>query len=419
MKRKILLSLIVSIACLLALEIVLRQFVEPCKKCYGLLFGKELPPYKLIPDRSGKSREEKLNLWERVTVGGKRITVSDFWGRMRDDDLIGYTPEENSVSTNGWWQSNNFGARSSRPSTPEKEMNIERVLVFGDSNTQGVAIPEDETFVYFLNEKMENTEFLNFGVSGYSVGQAYLRYQNLKDKLEYDRVFLVIAPRPDLWREINVNRYLAEGWHGDFVYNSPIFVLEDGKLKFIHKPYRTAKEFQDDNRDSIEPRYRNFLKKYDYFYDKCKYDSEYILDDYIIFKLLKKFYCHFNWMNEWELKYQMDTSSDAVKITRAIIEAMSREAQSKGAKFSLVILPLNYDIKQYAENPGYKKSWDEMAAFICPGDFTCYDLMKDLQTVPVENLDTGYEYGGEHYGPKTNALIADFIIKNAFQAAMR
>ena len=393
----------------------MRQFVAPCQKCYGLLFNRELPPYKILPNRSKKSREDKLNEWVHVTVEGKKLTNSDFWGRMRDDGLIGYAPEENSISTNGWWQSNNFGARSRQPSSPNKQMNVERVLVFGDSNTQGVAIPENENFVYFLNEKIKNNEFLNFGVSGYSIGQAYLRYQALMDKLEFDRVFLVISPHQDLWREINVNRYLAEGWYGDYVYNSPIFVLEDGKLKYIHRPYRTVKEFQDDNRDSIKPRYRNHLKKYDYFYDKCRYDSEYILDDFIIFKLLKKFYCHFNLKNEMDLKYQMDTGSDAVKVTRAIIEEMSREVQSKGAQFSLIILPIKYNIEQYTENPAYKKSWDEMAAYICPTNATCYDLMKDFETVPLSNLDSGHEIKGDHYGPKTNALIADFIINDAFQ----
>ena len=108
----------------------------------------------------------------------------------------------------------------------------------------------------------------------------------------------------------------------------------------------------------------------------------------------------------------MDKDSEAMKVTKGIVEEMAQEAHSKRAQFSLIILPTIVDIKEYKENPSYKKSWDEMASYICSGKIVCYDLMEDFSRLPVETLDTGYD--GSHYGPKTNALIADFILKNAF-----
>jgi hypothetical protein len=108
----------------------------------------------------------------------------------------------------------------------------------------------------------------------------------------------------------------------------------------------------------------------------------------------------------------MDPHSEAQTVTKGIVDEMAREVQSKGAEFSLIILPTESDIRRYKTEDSYKKSWDEMSSFICSGGIVCSDLMEDFSQISIERLDTGYD--GTHYGPRTNALIADFIIKHAF-----
>lgn len=59
-----------------------------------------------------------------------------------------------------------------------------RVAAFGDSFVFGDYQPEHTIWTYFLEKSMGQLEVLNFGVSGYGLGQSYLRY--LKDGLRYN-----------------------------------------------------------------------------------------------------------------------------------------------------------------------------------------------------------------------------------------
>ena len=109
----------------------------------------------------------------------------------------------------------------------------------------------------------------------------------------------------------------------------------------------------------------------------------------------------------------MDPQSEAQTVIKGIVSEMAREVQSKDAKFSLIILPTESDIIEYQTEDSYKKSWDEMTAFICSDGIICYDLMEDFSQISTEQLDTGND--GTHYGPKTNALIANYIIKHLYK----
>jgi len=414
--KNILLSVTAIIVTLSFVEVGLRLFVKPSAYSYGVLFNRELPPLNLIPTdiipewESNKKRE----LFDFIVLNGKKIRFDDFFPILKDDPQLGFTVRENYVSTNGWRFSNNFGARSKEQLSPDKHVNHERVLFFGDSYIAGATVPHNETIINYLNEKMPNIEFVNFGVEGYSTGQAFLRFETLKDKLEFDRVFLVFVPNMDLWRDINVDRYIGGSWAGYYCYNIPVFVIEDGKLVLIPPPYGSLEELFADNRDSIRPRYREHLRKYDNYYSDM-YESVYMLDNFVVFKLLRKF------LNRVQFEYErvlgisqgvMDARSEAQTVTKGIIEEMDREVQSEGAKFALIILPTASDIRRYKTEDSYKKSWDEMTKFICSGEIVCYDFMDDLSRLDEEELDTGYD--GTHYGPTTNEQIADLIMEKSF-----
>lgn len=104
---------------------------------------------------------------------------------------------------------------------------------------------------------------------------------------------------------------------------------------------------------------RNHLKKYDAFYNECLYESSPSLLDYsIIYKLLKLKYCN----RFVVLRHKDDLlkhESEAMKITKMIIEEMGKEVKSKGANFAVIILPIKTEISDYRTNVAhYKKLWD-------------------------------------------------------------
>ena len=87
--------------------------------------AQERPPVKLIPYDRSPPKTDRDASYEGLVVDGDRISVGDIFGFHRDDPVLGYTPQENVVSLNGWWQSNNIGARKRRDTPPSVEISVD------------------------------------------------------------------------------------------------------------------------------------------------------------------------------------------------------------------------------------------------------------------------------------------------------
>lgn len=413
LKRRLLQVVISILVALMIAEVALRLLIQPS------IFTQE-PPLKIeftsreiiLFDQIMESDEIVLSRqkwYDGLIVDGEKITWGDLWGILKEDEMLGYTVKENSVSANAWWQSNNLGARSKAPTSYAKSPNRERILLFGDSNTQGSRLPGDETIDFYLNEGAPDSEVINFGIDGYSMAQSYLRFRTLKNKLEFDRVILIWVPGGDLKREINVSRFVGFGWAYNLSFIiQPRFVIENGELIRIPSPYKNLEDMVDDNRDTISSRLKKHLREYDSYYFPFWHEPIPILDDLLITKLIKReLYLRklkFVYINLWN-RY-----SEAVQITKKIFEEMAQEVEAEGGQFTVVILPNKWDI-YYTRLRGFKKKWKKMVNEVCSAGIQCIDLMKDFKKIPIESFDTGYD--GTHYGPKTNRLIADLIGKRA------
>src|SRR5262249_41625176 len=74
---------------------------------------------------------------------------------------------------------------------------MRRVVVIGDSFTEGLGMPHENTFVGLLNgagqKSARKTEFLNAGVSGYSAAVYYRKIRYLIDSgLQFDEVLVAV-----------------------------------------------------------------------------------------------------------------------------------------------------------------------------------------------------------------------------------
>lgn len=376
-----------------------------------MFIGRQLPPLNILPPDyqalTEDQRKEALYEWyNSLIVNDSKITRGDLWGVFREDTLIGYVPEENAVSSNDWWQSNSLGARARQNILRQQLPNKRRVLFFGDSFAQGSRVSQEETIQHYINTNALEIEAVNFGVDGYSMGQAYLRYTTLKDKLEYDHVLLLFVPSVDLWRDINVSREIGENWDVYMIY--PRFVIEHDRLKLISSPYRNLKELADDNREHIKPKLKQHLQKYEAFYFQSGYQSNALLDWSVIYRLYKAMLMKIE--RHMLLSNLKEPGSEAMQITKNIVAAMENEVRERGSGFSVVFLPTIQDIEDYSRNNVLKKRWQRMVSFICDPQINCIDLMGDFQKVPIQKLDRGYD--GGHYGPVSNRLIADFIMES-------
>jgi hypothetical protein len=87
--------------------------------------------------------------------------------------------------------------------TISKPADTLRVAILGCSLTEALQVPHDKTFASDLEKQLDKTlsaprkiEVINFGVSGYNLGQEYLRLHDFASKFSPDLV--IVAARPQL-----------------------------------------------------------------------------------------------------------------------------------------------------------------------------------------------------------------------------
>jgi lysophospholipase L1-like esterase len=154
---------------------------------------------------------------------------------LMPDPVTGYKLMPNKVITQrlegfGSFKTNSFGMQNDEISL-QKPADVLRIAVFGDSYIESLQVARDKNFMQILaqdlGEKLhKKVQVLNFGVSGYSVAQDYLRYKTLAKQFKPDLViqsFRVEESDKLLPRE---TRYLSlvrpvffVGPHGELVYD--------------------------------------------------------------------------------------------------------------------------------------------------------------------------------------------------------
>ena len=385
---------------LLMVEIAARLLVEPSTRSYGRFFGQELPPLELIPYDNSPGTTDRNAPFGDLVVDGRQISEGDLWGFHRDDPLLGYAPKEDTVSLNGWWQSNNIGARKRLDTPSAVAPGTTRLLVFGDSYAQATRVKQEQAWPALL--ETSRLETINLGVDGYGMAQSYLRYRQVKSRIEHDLVLLLFVPIKDLWRDVNTIRSLAKDW--DYYPVMPRFVLEQGELVLVKSPYDINSQVFEENSPVVSDRLMTHLRRYDRFFFEAEYRQPRLLGKLVLYKLPLRAYLT---LRKRALYGRLDSDSEAVQVTRRIFEAMAQEVDREGARFVLVYLPSRKDLKLLRSSSDYAANWKRIFTSTCNRGFPCIDLSPAFLDAPTQTLDTGYE--GSHYGARTSRLIADRV----------
>ena len=152
------------------------------------------------------------------------------------DDLLGWTVGRSRRSTDGLYLSSAEGIRSPRSDTAYADRRAAHlVAAVGDSFTFGLEVPFHESWGSRL-EKALGSEYtvLNFGVDGYGVDQAYLRYdRDVRPWRPALTVFGFIGH--DLYRSMVVYPFVSFPEWG-FPFSKPRFTLEAGTLQLLNAP---------------------------------------------------------------------------------------------------------------------------------------------------------------------------------------
>jgi len=155
---------------------------------------------------------------------------------MMPDRLLGWTVGPARRSKDGLDQSSMEGIRSVRVGVSFAERHSDRrVALVGDSFTFGLDVAYEDSWGSRLEELLgSGTQVLNFGVSGYGIDQAYLRYT--RDVRPWHARVVILGVFPgDLGRTMSLYPFIYLPG-SELPFAKPRFILKDGALSLINVP---------------------------------------------------------------------------------------------------------------------------------------------------------------------------------------
>lgn len=294
-----------------------------------------------------------------------------------------------------------------RPDATFSSMDRTCISTYGDSFTYGEEVDNRAAWAHFLSQDL-SCRVANYGVSGYGIDQAYLRFKNNAHD-EAPTVILGIY-QEGILRIVNQYRFFLNG--NDLLGFKPRFIMNDGQLQLIPIPI--------DSSSDLTHVFANPGKifMHEWFLPGSNDGQAYIRFPYttsIIHALLmKRVQNGLLGKPDWLEFYSPDHPSGAFLLMRKIIASFSDEAKRRGKQFKVMIFP---------STVGYQY-WDEQN--INPTQ-TLSDALTDMKvdyldlTPAIHSYLGGKDYCGlltnekgrcsGHYNEEGNRVVSSLVKK--------
>ncbi len=304
------------------------------------------------------------------------------------------------------YKSNSSGIRSSREYDSVPPAGVLRISTYGDSYTHGDDVSNDETWQAVMEKLDPSMEVLNFGVWGYGLDQALLRYQNEGAQYKPHVVFIGFMTR-DILRHVNNFRpFYSE--NSDIPLTKPRFSIEDDGLLLIPNP---ISELED---------YRRLLNKpsdvlpgigvNDYYYPKRYHSS--VFDFSPTVRLIRLIIGKLRGGNSHKMDFvadgYFDTSSEAYRITVQIFDRFYQEALKNDSIPIILIFPTVGDMLTYKKDK--IKVYAPLLSYFDSRNYRYIDLMDAFEEVDVNKInDDRCTALSKHYSPLANKIVGEYI----------
>jgi hypothetical protein len=280
--------------------------------------------------------KSELSAEHREILGG---LLRDETQYLVHSPTLGWTIKPNGES--GLYRANSQGFRAERDYPQHPTEDLVRVATFGDSFTHGDDVPYDETWQAQLGRATANLEVLNFGVGGYGLDQAYLRYEQDGAAFHSDLVFIGFLVG-DIWRHITVFRPFSHPPTG-MPLSKPVFVLSDGELALIENPLKTPADIRRllESPETVLTE----LGRRDYFF-KTRYGKSHF--DFLPSVRIGKMVFS-EAVARWD-PAAFDPDSEVLALTLKIFDAFHESVARHGATPVIVIFPERLDLRHYLQS---------------------------------------------------------------------
>lgn len=307
---------------------------------------------------------------ERLEERHSRHDAALGWRHIPDKKIPDFYGPGASITINA------AGFRGAEPLLDPKPKDRFRLVCLGDSLTMGYGVDDRQTYPYLLEAQNPRLEAVNMGQGGYSIGQCYLWYKEVADRLEADAVIFAFIV-DDLRR---LGETLTENGYG-----RPGFRIEGGKIVVENQPVPQKI-------DVGQPVFQ------------AGEWTRFIVGHNAISRTISSATGLF--------RPEPEQNPDLLAVTMAIFDALHEDCRQKNRLFALVLLPTFFEIpgmESYDEEMGRmnRSLAASVGAFAERRGIPFIDLYPWIAGMPPEHirplfLDETYH----HYSPAGNALIA-------------
>jgi hypothetical protein len=309
----------------------------------------------------------------------------------------GWAIKPNGVSEN--YRANGDGIRSDRAYQTNPPPNIKRISTFGDSYTHCDYVKNEHTWQVYMEALDPGVETINFGVGGFGLDQAYLRYKEFGQRFR-SHIVLIGYMSENLYRHVNTFRPFYVPTAG-IPLAKPRFCLKEGTLTLIPNPIHSVDAYRG-LLDKPKQVLRD-LGKLDFYYQK-KYKSG-LTDWSPLTRLLKITGSMVKSKiprNSIEINGFYNIDSEAFRITCQLFDTFYQRAKADGSIPVICIFPDKNDVARFKLQND--KRYSPLLIHFADNDYTVIDMMDAFS-----DYETGALFEN-HYSPFANQLVAAHIL---------
>ena len=345
---------------------------------------------------------ESAALTEKNTKGLQKVVECGHGQFMEMDPELGWARSQRNAQEKLYDAVNSAGMRDDREYDRHPAAGSVRIAAFGESFTYGTDVQLGENWSKVMTEMEPALEVLNYGVGGYGLDQAFLRYLKVGGDFRPD-IVLIGYMSENMARSVSVYRpFLVP--QGGGIYSKPRFRLEDGKLVLMPNPLRTVQDYrrllENPKAELAE------LGRHDAHYQAAYPDSIWNFSPLV--RLVKTIAARLTkprqlWRDE---KGVCDPESEAFQLTLAIMDAFYRQVLADGRLPMIVVFPYGYDFERTlaGESLHYAPFLEALSArgYLFIDTFNAF--------LPVKSREQIQSVIGGHFNAKGNRMVADYLL---------
>lgn len=270
-----------------------------------------------------------LKIYPNLSYDENKITQSFIEYQNVRDTILGW----NKVV-------NKFGNSRNLPNREFVKDTLTQIDFYGDSFTYGAEVNDDKQIWTNLISKKLNIIVNNKGVGGFGSDQSYLKFKTNKNP---SKIVVLNHLSENIIRNVNQFRHLI--YPSNYYDLKPIFILEDNQIKLIDLPELKI------NPKKFKKNPNSYLK-YDFFKlgsNSGIYHKKFPYSVTLFKSLLTnwKIKSLFKYYSGYQPFYNLNHESNALYVTKSILEGFISDSRKKDLIPIITILPTYKDFEFY------------------------------------------------------------------------